>query len=129
MSALAAPAFTAALLRRSVAEPLPLSNVALRVLETEVGPGSEIVGETISALHHGRDLRVLALDGRWRPREDLAVEAGATISVVGTREACEDIGSRVVRADRRDRAVSVPAAPTAPSPLRRYRGAAMGEDE
>ncbi|HEX5923655.1 MAG TPA: NAD-binding protein [Baekduia sp.] len=36
VSALAAPAFTAALLRRNVAEPLPLSNVALRVLETEV---------------------------------------------------------------------------------------------
>jgi Trk K+ transport system NAD-binding subunit len=88
VSALAAPAFTAALLRRNVAEPLPLSTVALRVLETEVGVGSEIVGETVSALHHGRDLRVLALDGRWRPREDLVIAAGATISVVGTRAAC-----------------------------------------
>jgi Trk K+ transport system NAD-binding subunit len=132
VSALAAPAFTAALLRRNVAEPLPLSNVALRVLETEVGPGSEIVGETVSALHHRRDLRVLALDGRWRPREDLVVEAGAAISVVGTREACEDVGSRAPRAGRgRGRAAPAPVTvvPAAPSPLRRYRGAAMGEEE
>jgi Trk K+ transport system NAD-binding subunit len=131
VSALAAPAFTAALLRRNVAEPLPLSNVALRVLETEVGPGSEIVGETVSALHHRRDLRVLALGGRWRPREDLVVEAGAASAVVGTREACDDVGLRVVRAGRRYRAAVEPATavPTAPSPLRRYRGAAMGEEE
>ncbi len=86
------------------------------------------MGETISALHHRRDLRVLALDGRWRPREDLVIEAGATISVVGTREACDDVGSRVVRAGRRRDRVEV-VAPAAPSPLRRYRGAAMGEEE
>jgi Trk K+ transport system NAD-binding subunit len=136
VSALAAPAFTAALLGRRVAEPLPLSTVALRVLETEVGPGSAIVGETVSALHHRRDLRVLALDGRWRPREDLVVEAGAAIAVVGTREACDDVVSRTVRS-RRDHDDGVPAAhaavpapvPAVPGPQRRYRGAAMGEDD
>jgi Trk K+ transport system NAD-binding subunit len=131
VSALAAPVFTAALLGRRAAEPLPLSNVALRVLETEVGPGSEIVGETISALHHRRDLRVLALDGRWRPREDLVVHAGAVISVVGTREACEDVVARIARPGRRHAPVTAEPsalAPAASQAPRRYRGAVMGED-
>jgi Trk K+ transport system NAD-binding subunit len=131
VSALAAPAFTAALLGRRAAEPLPISTVALRVLETEVGAGSEIVGATVQALHHERDLRVLALDGRWRPREDLVIEAGAAVSIVGTREACDDLVLRVARPEgaRRQRTATagVPDA-AAPSPLRRYRGATLGDD-
>jgi Trk K+ transport system NAD-binding subunit len=92
VSGLAAPAFTAALLGRArVAEALPLSNVALRVLEAEVPTGSALVGATVGGLHHGSDLRVLALDGRWRPREDLVIEAGTAIAVVGTRAACDDL--------------------------------------
>jgi Trk K+ transport system NAD-binding subunit len=91
VSGLAAPAFTAALLGRPLAEPLPLSNVALRVLETTVGLGSDLVGRTIHDLHQGGDLRILALDGRWLPREDLTVEAGAEVAVVGTRAACDDL--------------------------------------
>lgn len=85
------------------AEPLPLSNVALRVL---------------------------ALDGRWRPREDLVIEAAAMISVISTREACDDVGSRTPRVDLLDRGVMPPASavpPTGPRPLRRYRVAAMEE--
>jgi hypothetical protein len=48
VSGLAAPAFTAALLGRPLAEPLPLplSNVALRVLETTIGSASALVGRT-----------------------------------------------------------------------------------
>lgn len=134
VSALAAPAFTAALLGRRAAEPLPISTVELRVLETEVGAGSEVVGATLQALHHERDLRVLSLDGRWRPREDLVVEAGATISIVGTRDACDDLVLRVGRQDgpRRRRPVATRArevpGSTTPAPPRRYRGAAMGDD-
>jgi Trk K+ transport system NAD-binding subunit len=97
------------------------------VLETEVGPGSEVVGATIQALHHRCDLRVLALDGRWRPREDIVIEAGAAISVVGTREACEDVRSQSRRAGRRREPVA--PAPVAPARVaRRYRGAALGDD-
>jgi hypothetical protein len=34
-------------------------------------------------------LRILAVDGRWRPRTDLELTAQAQVSVVGTREACD----------------------------------------
>jgi Trk K+ transport system NAD-binding subunit len=129
VSALAAPAFTAALLGRHAAQELPISSIALRVLETEVGPGSEVVGETIQALHRRCDLRVLALDGRWRPREDIVIRAGAAISLVGTREACEDVMSRVARGPRRRREAGpeIPVAPAAPRVPRRYRGATLND--
>ncbi|MCW2985895.1 MAG: hypothetical protein JWR63_3465, partial [Conexibacter sp.] len=92
VSGLAAPAFTAALLGRAqAAEPLPLSNVALRVLEAEVPPGSSLVGRSVGELHHGSALRVLSLGRRWCPREDLVVGAGSAIAVVGTRAACDEL--------------------------------------
>ena len=91
VSALAAPAFTAALLGRPLAQALPLSNVPLRVLEVEVPASSRFAGRAIRELHHEGELRVLAVDGRWRPRDDQPVAAGTTIAVVGTREACDDL--------------------------------------
>jgi Trk K+ transport system NAD-binding subunit len=96
VSGLAAPAFTAALLGRehAVAEPLPLSSVPLRVLEAAVPPGAAFAGQTVGALHRGSELRVLALDGRWRPREDLVLAPGARVAVVGTREACDQLVER-----------------------------------
>ena len=89
ISALAAPAFSAALLGGTLAESLPLSNVPLRVLEADVHPRSPLVGQTIRAVNHGRELRVLAVDGRWRPVDDKVIEAGEVVSVVGTRSACD----------------------------------------
>jgi Trk K+ transport system NAD-binding subunit len=86
---LAAPAFTAALLGRPLATALALSNVPLRVVDTVVPADWASIGVPIGEINRGRALRVLALDGRWRPRHDLAPEAGMTISVVGTREACD----------------------------------------
>lgn len=91
ISALAAPSFCAALLGRQRAEALPLSNVPLRVLETEVRAGSSLVGRKIRDIHHDGQLRILALDGAWRPRDDLVVAAGAGIAVVGTRRACDEL--------------------------------------
>ena len=91
ISALAAPAFSAALLGRERAEALPLSNVPLRVLETQVSPGSPLVGRLIRDVHRDGQLRILALDSAWRPRDDQPVQAGATIAVVGTRHACDEL--------------------------------------
>lgn len=91
VSALAAPAFTAALLGLPVAQPLALSNVPLRVLEARVPDGSKVAGRLIRDVHRERELRVLALDGRWRPRDDLVLEIGSSVSVVGTRDACDDL--------------------------------------
>jgi Trk K+ transport system NAD-binding subunit len=92
VSGLAAPAFTAALLGRArTAEPLPLSNVALRVVEATVPAGASVVGRSVGEVHAGSALRVLAVDGRWRPREDLVLTAGAAVAVVGTRAACDEL--------------------------------------
>lgn len=92
VAGLAAPAFTTALLgQRASAAALPLANTTLRVVETDVPTGSAIVGRSVGTLHHERSLRVLALDGRWRPREDLVVAAGMAIAIVGTRAACDDV--------------------------------------
>ncbi|MEA2155172.1 MAG: hypothetical protein QOE11_1312 [Solirubrobacteraceae bacterium] len=91
ISALAAPAFCAVLLGRGRAAALPLSNVPLRVLETEVPAGSPLIGRRIRDVHHDGELRILALAGTWRPRDDLSVAAGAAIAVVGTRRACDEL--------------------------------------
>lgn len=91
VSALAAPAFSAALLGRQHVEALPLSNVPLRVLETDVPAGSALVGRLVRDVHHDGELRILALGDRWRPRDDLSVDAGAPIAVVGTRRACDEL--------------------------------------
>jgi Trk K+ transport system NAD-binding subunit len=89
VSALAAPTFSAALLGRPLVAPLPLSNVPLRVVETAVDPASPFAGHSVGEINQGTELRVLALDGRWRPRDDSRLEAGMTVGVVGTLAACE----------------------------------------
>jgi Trk K+ transport system NAD-binding subunit len=91
ISALAAPAFSAALLDRHSAVALPLSNVPLRVLETHVPDGSALVGRLIRDVHRDGELRILALNEQWRPRDDLSLQAGAQIAVVGTRHACDEL--------------------------------------
>ncbi len=91
VSALAAPAFSAALLGRLSAQPLALSNVPLRVLETRIPEGWPLARQLIRDVHHGNELRVLALDGRWFPRDDLELIPGHAISVVATREACDQL--------------------------------------
>ncbi len=89
VSALAAPAFAAALLGRPLAEPLPVSNIPLRVLDAPLPVDSPLVGRTIRDVQSDGALRILAVDGRWRPRTDLELTAQAVVSVVGTREACD----------------------------------------
>jgi Trk K+ transport system NAD-binding subunit len=70
VSALAAPAFTAALLDRPLAE------------------------RTIHDVNSGSDLRVLAVDGRWRPRDTIVIEPGIRLAVVGTRDGRETVLGR-----------------------------------
>jgi Trk K+ transport system NAD-binding subunit len=89
MSALAAPVFAAALLRRALAQPISLPNVALRVLETTLPDDSQHAGKPIQELQEPGELHVLAADGRWRPPHDLILRAGMAISVVATRSACD----------------------------------------
>jgi Trk K+ transport system NAD-binding subunit len=89
MSALAAPVFAAALLRRALAQPISLPNVPLRVLETSLPDHSPHAGKPISEMQEPGELHVLAADGRWRPPQDLVLKAGMAVSVVATRSACD----------------------------------------
>ncbi len=91
ISALAAPAFSAELLDRRSAVALALSNVPLRVLETQVPPGSALAGRLIRDVHRDGELRILALGDHWRPRDDMSIAVGELIAVVGTRRACDEL--------------------------------------
>jgi Trk K+ transport system NAD-binding subunit len=94
VSALAAPSFSAALLGRTPAQPLSLSNVPLRVLETRIPQSWPLAGSRIRDLHAARDLRVLALDGHWFPQDDHPLRPGQSVSVVATKEACDALTAR-----------------------------------
>jgi Trk K+ transport system NAD-binding subunit len=94
VSALAAPSFSAALLGRTPTQPLSLSNVPLRVLETRIPQSWPLAGRRIKDLHAASDLRVLALDGQWSPDEDHQLQPGQSISVVATKEACDALTAR-----------------------------------
>jgi Trk K+ transport system NAD-binding subunit len=94
VSALAAPSFSAALLGRTPAQPLSLSNVPLRVLETRIPRSWPLAGSRIRDLHAANELRVLALDGHWFPHDDHPLQPGQSVSVVGTKEACDALTAR-----------------------------------
>jgi Trk K+ transport system NAD-binding subunit len=89
VSALSAPAYAAALLDRPLSEPLPIANVALRVLEAALPAGSPLAGRRVRDVQGEGRLRVLAVDGRWMPRTDLPLQVGSRVSVVGTRDGCD----------------------------------------
>jgi Trk K+ transport system NAD-binding subunit len=89
VSALAGPVFAAALLGRVPAQPLALSNVPLRVLETRIPQAWPLANKAIKDVHEQADLRVLALDGTWRPHPDRELTPGLPVSIIATREACE----------------------------------------
>src|SRR5262249_42723040 len=94
VSALAAPSFSAALLGRTPAQPLALSNVPLRVLETRIPQHWPLAGTTIRGLHPTDELRVLALAGPRSPRQDQPLRPGQQVSVVATKEACDALTAR-----------------------------------
>jgi Trk K+ transport system NAD-binding subunit len=97
VSALAAPAFAAALLRRPLAQPLSVSSVPLRVLRTTVPAGSPLVGRRVGDLHREGHMHVLALGGRWRPWDGVEVQPDDAISVVITRDASDELVARPAR--------------------------------
>jgi Trk K+ transport system NAD-binding subunit len=97
VSALAAPAFAAALLGRPLAQPLSVTAVPLRVLSTSVPAGSRLVGRRVGDLHRERGMHVVALGGRWRPWDGVQVAAGDAISVVTTRDTADSLLARPAR--------------------------------
>jgi Trk K+ transport system NAD-binding subunit len=94
MSALAAPAFAAALLGAPREQPLALPGVPLRTLEATLTLTSALANTTVAEAEARNDLRVLAIDGRWSPKPDATLAPDTRIAIVGTREACDAVLER-----------------------------------
>jgi Trk K+ transport system NAD-binding subunit len=83
VSALAAPAFVAAIVRRRVEATVPLGTRALVVADV---PGEAHAGRTIEALEAGAEVRILARDDAWWPAPAEAIGAGSRLLVLASRE-------------------------------------------
>lgn len=77
VSALAAPAFLAAIVRRRVEATVALGARALAVAEVPVPEGSALAGRTVAEVEAELELRVLALDDAWWPPADRRIDPGA----------------------------------------------------
>jgi Trk K+ transport system NAD-binding subunit len=83
VSALAAPAFVAAIVRRRVVATVPLGSRALAVADL---PGSALAGRTVEEAEAGLELRVLARDDAWWPAADDRIAAESRLLVLASRE-------------------------------------------
>lgn len=92
VSALAAPAFVAAVLGRRTTAMLPVGAEVMQV----VGLTAEQAGE-VKTLEQGCDARVLAVDGAVFPRPDLKVTEGSELVMVGTSRGLAELERRVIR--------------------------------
>jgi hypothetical protein len=64
------------------------------VLETRIPRSWPHAGARVKDLHAGNELRVLAIDGKWFPRDDTELQVGQAVSVVATKEACDALTAR-----------------------------------
>ena len=90
VSALAAPAFAAAMMGREVVGTIPVGRRMLLVAELPVLAGSWLSTARIAdigAHEEARPMAVIGLDGRprWQPEPDHALAIGETLVVVATR--------------------------------------------
>jgi Trk K+ transport system NAD-binding subunit len=83
VSALAAPAFVAAVVRRRVVATVPLGSRALAVADL---PGAALAGRTVREAEAELELRVLARDDAWWPAAQERIEAGSRLLVLASRE-------------------------------------------
>jgi Trk K+ transport system NAD-binding subunit len=83
VSALAAPAFVAAIVRRRIVATVPLGSGALAVADL---PGEALAGRTVAEAEAEVEVRVLARDERWWPAADERIGADARVLVLATRE-------------------------------------------
>jgi Trk K+ transport system NAD-binding subunit len=91
VSYLAAPAFAAALLERSVLGTIPVGRRVLLLAEVQIKAGTALAGGTVADANHGGNVRVIALStdngGRtiWRPLDSQVLAPGDQLIVVTTR--------------------------------------------
>jgi Trk K+ transport system NAD-binding subunit len=82
VSALAAPRFVAALLRRKILATIPVGSRALVVVEAAAPAGYA----TVSAIERGFEVRVLEAGSEWRPPREEPLAPGAPLVLIATRE-------------------------------------------
>jgi Trk K+ transport system NAD-binding subunit len=83
VSALAAPAFAAAIVRRRIVATVPLGSRALAVADL---PGAQLAGRTVSEAEAALELRVLASDDAWWPAGQTRIEPSTRLLVLASRE-------------------------------------------
>ncbi|HEX4624248.1 MAG TPA: NAD-binding protein [Solirubrobacteraceae bacterium] len=83
VSALAAPAFVAAIVRRRIVATVPLGSRALAVADL---PGTPLAGRTAVEAEAELELRVLARDGAWWPPGPTPIEPDSRLLVLASRE-------------------------------------------
>lgn len=91
VSYLAAPAFAAALLNRSVLATIPVDRHVLLVAEAPVAAGSELAGQQVGAVNSPEGVRVIGLTRagqqrmEWSPDADRPIRVGDRLTVVVRR--------------------------------------------
>jgi Trk K+ transport system NAD-binding subunit len=91
VSALAAPAFAAALLDRDVIGTIAVQRRVLLIAEVPVTAGSELSGRQVADVAHAGQVRVIALTAsqstwpQWTPEPGAPIRAGDRLIVVATR--------------------------------------------
>jgi Trk K+ transport system NAD-binding subunit len=89
VSALAAPAFVAAIVRRRVVATVPLGSRALAVADL---PGATLAGRTVGETEALLELRVLARDEAWWPPAADRIEPESRLLVLASREGLAAVG-------------------------------------
>ncbi|WP_157545556.1 NAD-binding protein [Hamadaea tsunoensis] len=114
VSAIAAPAFAAALMEREVLATIPIGRRVLLVADVVVAPGSSLDGEPVTAATIDGLARVIAVGGlgeprpRWSPPDDQVLVAHDRVTVVVTRAGL----SRLLRLAATDATGPIPAGPS-----------------
>lgn len=100
VSALAAPAFAAALLERDVIGTIAVQRQVLVIAEVPVATGSDLAGRRVADVAQAGEVRVVALtpgaDSRpvWTPPPDTAINAGDRLTVIANRTGLSHVLTR-----------------------------------
>ncbi len=100
VSYLAAPAFAAAMLEHQVLRTIPVGRHVLLIAEVQVGPASELAGQSVEDVHQEGELRLIAIQPKgasgvdWSPRRDYPISPQDRLYVLATREGLSQVLAR-----------------------------------
>jgi Trk K+ transport system NAD-binding subunit len=100
VSALAAPAFAAALLEREVIGTIAVQRQVLVIAEVAIARGSDLAGRRVADVAQAGEVRVVALTPDqeswpvWTPPPDTAINAGDRLTVIANRTGLSHVLTR-----------------------------------